>query len=474
MMLDKLRGFFSNDGGSPALILGPQPHRVTEPVRIAFNGRAVALHLGKHELHLHPETGVFSEPEKDQKDWILLDPKRYYTQAAGFTRLESGEKILVGRANERLDNIFNFPKSVKKRHLSLENSNGQILVKPLDQEAEVYVSCVEDHREADELKNLSLRNLKHLHKIFGGPIELLEPEEALTAIKQANRIFGDEPYRAKDSQGRSGGFLDLPSEPTPLIVGDLHAESDNLLKILCTGRYLEGLASGDTILLLLGDIVHSKCNGELEEMDSSLLMLDLVFRLKISFPERVFLIRGNHEFLDESVSSGGVPQGLILLEKATTRRGKDYAKRLAEFFELLPYVAKTDDFIATHAGPPRSRGTLQDLIDIRDYPQLAWQLTWNRLQSPSRPAGYTKKDVKAFRARLGAKKGTPLLVSHSPQSVDDTVWTNIGEIKNHHIVYSAHRDKMAVFTRVGEEMLPLEYKTEPIRDIAKQLGLTGQ
>ena len=51
------------------------------------------------------------------------------------------------------------------------------------------------------------------------------------------------------------------------------------------------------------------------------------------------------------------------------------------------------------------------LIDIRDHPQLAWQLTWNRIQRPSRPAGYTKKDVKAFRERLGVAKGTPLILS---------------------------------------------------------------
>jgi hypothetical protein len=468
---EKLRGYISNGGETAVLALGSQPYRVTKPVRIAFDGGPIELLLGKKKLHLRPEIGVAPEPGPGRKDWILLDPERFYTEVAGFERLKSGEKVLVGRANERLDKIFNFPKSVMKRHLTLANDNGQILVKPLDKETETYVSCVEEKGEVDRLKSLNLRNLKHLREIFGGPIELLPPEEALATIEQAIEILDDEPYRAKDSRGRPGGVLELPGKPTPVIVGDLHAEIDNLLKVLSVGQCLEGLESGNAMLLLLGDTVHSQARDSLEEMDSSLLMLDLVLKLKVRFPKRVFWLRGNHESLDESVGKGGVPQGLILHQKAQALRGTKYVERLAECFELLPYVIKTDDFIATHAGPTRSRGTLQDLIDIRDHPQLAWQLTWNRLQRPSRPAGYTKKDVKAFRARLGAEKGTPLIVSHTPLSFDGTLWTNAGEIKNHHVVYSANPDRLAVFIRVGREMVPLEYPAEHILDFANRLDL---
>lgn len=470
-MLEKLRAYMRNGDESADLALGSQPHRLTKTVRIAFDGRAIELALGKKKLQFYPEVGVAAEPGPDCKDWILLDPERFYTEIAGFERLKPGEKIMVGRANERLNKIFNFPKSVMKRHLTLANENGRILVKPLDRETETYVSRVEDEDGIDRLKSLNLRNLRHLREIFGGPIELLPPEEALATIEQTIEILSDEPYRTKDSHGRPGGVLKLPSKPTPVIVGDLHAEVDNLLKILSVGRYLEGLESGDVVLLFLGDTVHSQARGALEEMDSSLLMLDLIFKLKVRFPTRVFWLRGNHETLDESVGKGGVPQGLILREKAQARRGTKYVERLAECFELLPYVVKTDDFIAIHAGPTRSSGTLQDLIDIHDHPQLAWQLTWNRLQRPTRPAGYTKNDVKAFRARLGAEKRTPLIVSHTPLSLDGTVWTDAGEIKNHHVVYSANQDRLAVFIRVGREMVPLEYPAEHILEFTNRLDL---
>lgn len=471
-MLKKLRGYISNGDETAVLALGSQPYRVVKPVRIAFDERPIELLLGEKRLHLRPEIGVAPEPGADCKDWILIDPERFYSDVAGFERLKLGEKILVGRANERLDRIFNFPKSVMKRHLTLANHNGQIVVKPLDGEIETYVSRVEEQAEIDRLKSLNLNNLKHLREIFGGRIELLSPEEALATIEQAIEILNDEPYRAKDSRGRPGGVLELPGKPTPVIVGDLHAEVDNLLKILSVGWCLEGLANGDAMLLLLGDTVHSQDHSGLEEMNSSLLMLDLVLKLKVRFPTRVFWLRGNHETLDDSVGKVGVPQGLILQEKAQALRGTKYLERLAECFELLPYVVKTDDFIATHAGPTRSRGTLQDLIDIRDHPHLAWQLTWNRLRQPTRPAGYTKKDVKAFRARLGVKKGTPLIVSHTPLSLDGTVWPNAGEIKNHHIVYSANQDRFAVFIRAGRDMIPLEYPVERVLEFANRLDQT--
>jgi hypothetical protein len=468
-MLEKLRDHISKRDETAVLALGSQPYRVVGPVRVAFDGRPIELQLGKQRLHLRPEIGITPEPRSEPKDWILIDPDRFFSEIAGFERLSPGQKILVGRENERLNSIFTFPKSVAKRHLTLANKNGQIVIKPLDRESETFVSRVEDRAEIDRSRNLSLKNLKHLRKVFGGPIELLSPEDALATIEQAIEIFGDEPYRAKDSRGRPGGVMELPGEPVPVIVGDLHAEVDNLLKVLSEGQYLKGLERGDAMLLLLGDTVHCQAHDALEEMNSSLLMLDLIFKLKVRFPDRVFWLRGNHETLDESVGKVGVPQGLILREKAHALRGKKYVERLAQCFDLLPYVFKTDDFIATHAGPPRSNGTLKDLVDIRDHPQLAWQLTWNRLRSPIRPAGYTKKDVKNFRSRLSAEKHAPLIVSHTPLSFDGTVWSDVGDIKNHHIVYSANRDELAVFIRIGREMVHLKYPAEHVLEFANQL-----
>jgi len=468
-MLEQLRNQISKRDETPILGLESRPCRVTRPVRISRDDSPIELLIGKQKLHLRLETGISAEPQAGAGNWLLIDPEKFYSEVVGFERLDPGSKILIGRANEHLDKIFHFPKSVMKRHLTLANKKGQIVIKPLDGEAETYVSRIEDNLDVDRLRTRNLSNLKHVRKIFGGPIEMLPPEEALATIEQAVDIFRDEPYRVRDSHGNPGGILELPSKLTPVIVGDLHAEVDNLLKILSTDQYLKGLKNGSAVLVFLGDTVHSQRRDSLEEMESSLLMLDLIFKLKIRFPGGVFWLRGNHETLDESVGKAGVPQGLILQEKSRALRGKKYVERLAKVFDLLPYVTKSRDFIAVHGGPTRSSGTLQDFIDIRDHPQLAWQLTWNRLRSPIRPTGYTKKDVKAFRKRLGSEKQTPLIVSHTPLSIEGTVWRDAGDINNHHIVYSANRDRLGVFVRVGQEMIPLEYPVEPVLNFLNEL-----
>jgi hypothetical protein len=340
---------------------------------------------------------------------------------------------------------------------------------PLDGEAYTAVSCVDDPDEVHRLSDRRLKGLKRLRRIFGGPIELLAEDEARATLEQVIQIFQDEAGRPKDSRGQPGGILELPGKQTPILVGDVHAQIDNFLTVLSAGGTLDALRRGDAYLLMLGDAVHRETEGELDEMDSSLLILDLIFKLKIHFPNNVFYLRGDHESFDEEVSKGGVPQGQLLQARARELRGKHYAKQLATCFELLPYVALSDDFIACHAGPPRRKVSRQRLIDIRDHPKLARDLLWNRLQRPSRLDGYTKKDVKAFRAALGADKHTPLIVAHTRLSQSETVWTDAGKIKNHHIVFTANTDKLAVFIRAEQAMVPLEYPVEPLLNLVNGL-----
>lgn len=447
--------------------LGPEPHAITGPIRIAFDGKLVRLDLGKQCLWLFPEAAWHLGPDGPIDSWIIVDPDRFGADIGGFARVRPGETLLIGRGNEDLNNIFDFPKSVSKRHLNLTNDNGQLLISPLESDRDTYVRGIEAPETLGMLRTNRLENLKFVHEIMGGPIELLPPEAALETMDQLLETLDTEPYRAKDRSGRPGALLDLPDKLLPVVVGDLHAKIDNLLNILCAGGLLSELRNGTIALILLGDVVHREDDGALEEMESSLLMLDLVAKLKIRFPGNVFWLRGNHESFDEAVGKMGVPQGQLLYHEAERIRGEAYVKRLAECFERLALVVRSADFIACHAGPPRQRVSLNDLIEIRAHPNLAHELTWNRIRRPSRPGGYTKGDVKSFRKNLGVAKHTPLIVSHTPLSSDRTVWTNIGEIKNHHILFSAMPDTVAVMIRVGHEMVPLQY---PVEALSKTIG----
>jgi len=468
-MLNTLRDLIVRDGRIEIITPTPKRRLITTPIRIAPECKGIELTLGKQTLRLYPETPIIDDADGDVRHWIVIDPDSYFSNVAGFARLERGQTILIGRANPTLSMIFDFPKSVMRRHLVLANDEGEISVRPLDGESKTYISSVPENADVDWLKERRLINLKRVRRIFGGRIELLEPGSAMTTIEHVYAILADEAYRPKDSQDRPGGLLELPEELAPVLVGDIHAQVDNLLKILSLDGCLDGLERGDTYLLFLGDIVHREGEGELEEMDSSLLTLDLLFKLKSQFPRNVFVLRGNHECFDDEVGKGGVPQARFLWQHARALRGKKYARKLAKCFDMLACVAKSRDFVACHAGPPRSKSALRDVIDVKNNPDLARELLWNRMRRTGHPEGYTKRDVKKFREAVGAKKDTPFIVSHTPLSRTGTVWANAGAIPGHHIMFSANPNRMAIFVRSGCEMVPLEYPGESLLEFANSL-----
>ncbi|MGI9382609.1 MAG: metallophosphoesterase [Methyloligellaceae bacterium] len=470
-MQDSLRELFFWRSAPVTESLTAEPEQLDGKLRVADTERPIELDLAGRILRLYPEFPI-DPAHAAPRDWRLVDVERCFREVCGFATIRPGESLLVGRDNERLHQLFGFTSAIRNRHLEIENDAGRLTFRRLDPDAETVVSQIDEPSEVARPLVNRRNNLQRVRSIFGGLIELLSPEPALAALRQVNQILGDEEYRVKDASGRPGGLVNLPGELLPIIVGDLHAQVDNLLKILSEDSYLEALCRGEACLILLGDNIHSEVDGELEQMDTSLLMLDLIFKLKIRFPDHVVCLRGNHESFEADVGKDGVPQGILFRKRVRELRGQSYADELETFFGLLPYVVKSSDFIACHGGPPRGGAALQDLIGIADHPDLAHALTWNRLKGPRAPLGYRKKDVKRFRAMLGAEKKTPLIVAHNPLSQEETVWTDAGEITNHHIVFSAHQDRLALFTRIGEHLLPLEYPAESLLAFANALELS--
>ena len=198
-----------------------------------------------------------------------------------------------------------------------------------------------------------------------------------------------------------------------------------------------------------------------------MLIMDLIFRLKLRFPEHFFFIRGNHDSFAEEVSKVGVPQGQLWRRALRKARGKEYRKAMQRYYGLLPYVVFSPDFLAAHAAPPRSKISKDMLINIDRYPGLILELINNRMQRPNRPGGYTKGDVRRFRKTLGLPDETPFIVGHTPMDQSEAYWLNVGGAVNHHILYSANDTWVGAFTRIGREMWPLRYPAEPLRDLLR-------
>lgn len=378
--------------------------------------------------------------------------------------------MILGREEKQQEAIFDYPDSVAKRHLTVVHDGDALLFKDLEGESGSRLSSLKDEQDTQRITDRRMENLREIRRIFGGPIELLPPEQALADLHAIIRLLEKEPMRPRDTRGLPGGVVSLPPKMIPIILGDLHAQVDNLLTILSHNEFLEMMGDGRAALVFLGDAVHCEMDGQLDEMESSLLIMDLILRLKLWFPQQVFYVRGNHDSFAEEIGKEGVPQGQLWAKALRDIRGDAYKKAMDRFYELLPYIALSKGYAACHAAPPKSKVSMDMLVNIHQFPALVQQLTCNRIYRPNRPAGYTKGDIKRFRNALSLEPNAEIFVGHTPLTRHDTLWRNVGGIDHHDVVFSGNIPWIGAFTRVADRMVPLRYRTEHLLTVINGLA----
>lgn len=441
-------------------------------IRVPCCDAPLELILGKKGivLHLVTEKYIAAGDETERAPtFILYDPERFFSTISGFLRLRKGDTLILGCEDAYQQALFNYPKGVDRRHLMIVHDGEALVFKDLSGNFGTRISPLPEQSERPSATELRMQRLREIRTIFGGPIEKLDPESALETLRQVNELLEKEPCRPRNESEEPGGVVSLPDKMIPIIIGDLHAQVDNLLTLLSQNEFLESMGDGKAAVVFLGDAVHKEVDGEMEEMESSLLMMDLIFRLKLWFPQQVFYIRGNHDCFSEDIGKDGIPQGLLWDRAIRRARGEVYKKEMDRFYDLLPYVALSGDFAACHAAPPKTKVTLDLLVNIRRYPGLIVELTCNRLYRPNRPAGYTKGDVKRFRKALQLAPDSSLFVGHTPLSRQETLWLDVAGIKNHHVVFSGNTPWIGVFTRVDRNLVPLRYRVEQLLPIVNGL-----
>lgn len=436
--------------------------------RIPLQGVAFEIEMGKQRVYIYPDFPVDDNPARGETDYLLFDPQRYFSEICHFLRLRKGQKLVIDRNDESQVCLFTFPRDAFRRHLQISHEGDALVFRDPISELGSYVSVIDDKREATRITARRRQVLQQLVEIFGGPIKMLATDEALSTLKKVNKLLKKERYRRSDTKGNKGGLLELPDHLVPIIVGDLHAQLENLLKILTENTFFEALQRGDAALILLGDMVHPEDEGELSSMDSSIEIMDLILKLKLHFPDNIFLLLGNHDSFSHDVMKGGVPQGLLWEKRITYKRGEAYKKALELFYSRLPLVAISKHFVACHAGPTRRKISREILVNVRRHPKILRELTWTRVKTPRFPAGYTRADARRFRKGLGLSEDVPFIVAHYPLTREATVWLNIRGIPQHHIVFSALPDQVGVFTRIENDMLAQIYPAESLREWANR------
>ena len=469
------RDLLLGKGKIPWFTLTDELQQLESPSRISHDGKSFDLVIGRTHLRVLPEIplGANKRYLKQHKNWILRTPDSCSVKKIrGFARIKQDETIVLGRSNKQYCDLFNLKKDVGKRHLSITNVNGDLLLRPLDPDKQVKVVRLDDHDSREEISVNRVSAMYDARSLLGGKIDKLGTRSSLSLILQVNDILASEPFRPLDADDIPGGVLELPAKQVPVIVGDLHAQVNNLLKILTENCLLQSLQSNKAFLCILGDAVHSEMAREMSRMESSVVIMDLILALKRTFPENVFYIRGNHDSFHPELAKNGIPQGILMRKHLQETRGTAYVEAMQTFYDRLPYLISSDSFIACHAGPPRAGTSMTQLVNIRKFPSISKALTRNRVKRPHYLSGYGKSDIKALRTTLNKPKSVPVLVGHTPLDPFGSVWQNVGSIKNHHIISSSHEDGPAVFIRIKEKMIPLTYPSEPLSKLISKLKRT--
>ncbi len=432
-------------------------------VRLQLENYPVQLNIGPdaNTLHIYPERPI-NKVKKDfrAEHYIIFNPKIYYKGISGFLPIISGEKLVLGKDNEVQKDLLGLPQNIARRHLSIVNEEGSLTFKNLDDGHHTCITPLLKEKQQQRVNSWRMAKLKRLRSIFGGPIKKLPVDEAFSLIQSVNKLMEKGLYREKNDKGKPGGVVELPADTVPVLIGDLHTKTDNLLAIMSQSGFLKTLKKGHASLVILGDAVHCEEAGQLEGMDTSMLIMDVIFKLMVCFPKQVFYIRGNHDSFSEEIGKRGVPQGLLWEKALVKARGKAYRNEMARFYELLPYIVFSKNFIACHAGPPTRTTSRRELVNIRSYPKLVREVTHNRIRRPNSPSGYFKREVKNFRKYFDLAPDTPVIVGHTPLSDDDTLWEHVGDIENHYVIYGADDQWTGVMAQVGGHLYPFRYPVE--------------
>jgi protein phosphatase len=151
----------------------------------------------------------------------------------------------------------------------------------------------------------------------------------------------------------SGRLVKLEPVGEALVVGDLHGDFESLISILKSSGLVQRMARNkDAALVFLGDYGDRGAH--------SAEVYYAVLRLKLSFPEQVILMRGNHEGPEDLLAA---PHDLPMqFQHRFKEKWKEaYAKTRELWAHLYNTVLVEERYLMVHGGLPSNISSIQDL-----------------------------------------------------------------------------------------------------------------
>ncbi len=190
---------------------------------------------------------------------------------------------------------------------------------------------------------------------------------------------------------RRGNLIHLPAEGSLTIAGDIHGHRRNFERVVA----FADLANNPDRHIVLQEIIH----GGPEDSQGGCLSYKLLFdvvRYKLSFPDHVHIIMGNHDtaFINNSeVMKNGKEMNRAMrlaLDREFRGAGSDVELAIRQFLFSQPLAVRCDNRIWVSHSLPGDRyidkfdpNILDRQLKINDVvrPGSAYLLTWGRKHS---------------------------------------------------------------------------------------------
>ncbi|MBA2266989.1 MAG: serine/threonine protein phosphatase [Nitrosopumilus sp.] len=220
-------------------------------------------------------------------------------------------------------------------------------------------------------------------------------EESRELIEKITSIHNDQKLRGFFSNigMSSGDYLNFQMPDNLVVVGDLHGDFTSLKKIMNKINYEDYLKTESNILIFLGDYI--------DRGKYSMEVMLLLCGIKTSFPNNMFMLRGNHEAYHRFPFSAF--DFLRDLQNKFDDSGETlYTNTMVPFFDSLFGICEINGFsLLVHGGLP----VVEDMEFFRNYKfrlsdmksddGLLEEILWND------PREFTDRDWQASNRGLG-------------------------------------------------------------------------
>ncbi len=203
-------------------------------------------------------------------------------------------------------------------------------------------------------------------------------EEFLQIIEKVIRILATENGKI-GSLRITGRLIEAPPVGEAIVVGDIHGDLKSLVHILEASNFLaKARKKKDVLLIFLGDY------GDRGSYSSEVYYV--VLKLKELFPERIILMRGNHEGPNDLLAS---PHDLPShLNRKFGEKGSEGYLGLRELFNHLYTAVLIDErYILLHGGAPSQASTEDDIAYAHEkHPyeshleEILWSDPWENIK----------------------------------------------------------------------------------------------